>query len=211
MMIRPITPWILTSSENLQTDWWIILLLIIVSGFAAMFLGFASSKKFFDDKRKTGLLFTGIAVSMSIILICFFGCAMSTIKGIVLSLILLVSSYSDIKRREVEDYLSLMVVLTAFIGIEISQIPFAILSAIIVSIPTILVCILCEGKTIGGADIKLTAACAMVIGVWGGLIGLMIGLTLSIIVNLVIQNKDKEETFPLIPYLATGFMVAYFI
>lgn len=211
MMIQAITPWILTSPESLQTDLWIILFFVVTTGLTAMFLGFACSKKFADDKRKTGLIFAGIAVLLTIILICFFGCAVSAIKGIVLSLILLISSYSDIKCREVEDYLSVMVVLTAFIGIEASQIPYAILSAIIVSIPTIFVSILCKGKTIGGADIKLTAACSMVIGVWGGLIGLMIGLTLSIIIYLVIQKKDKAEPFPLVPYLATGFMVAYFI
>lgn len=211
MMVRDITPLILTSPVSLQTDWLIILFLVVATGLTAMFLGFISSKKFADDKCKTGLIFVGIADLVTIILICFFGCTVNAIKGIVLSLILLISSYSDIKRREVEDYLWVMVVITAFIGIEVAQIPFAILSAIIVSIPIILVNILCKGKTIGGADIKLTAACSIVIGVWGGLIGLMIGLTLSIIVNLIIQNKCKAKSFPLVPYLATGFMVAYFI
>ena len=76
----------------------------------------------------------------------------------------------------------------------------------------LLIAIVCNGKTIGGADVKLSAACAFMLGIWKGFAGLIAGLTLGIIVNLIIQmRKNKVESFPLIPYLAAGFMAAYMI
>ena len=95
---------------------------------------------------------------------------------------------------------------------EITDIPLMLLSAVLLTLPMFLIVIVCKGKTIGGADVKLSAACAFLLGITKSLFGLITGLTLGIIVNLIIQiRKDKAEGFPLIPYLAAGFMAAYFI
>ena len=125
-------------------------------------------------------------------------------SGILFCLILLISSYSDIKTREADDYLPVMIVLTAFIGRNVSDIPGMMFSAVMITLPMFLIVIVCNGKTIGGADVKLSAACAFMLGIWKGFAGLIVGLTLGIIVNLIIQTrKNKVEGFPLVPYLAS--------
>lgn len=137
---------------------------------------------------------------------------MSAVRGIIFCLILVFSSYSDIKTRESDDYLAVMIALTAFIGIKVSDIPVMLLSAVLITLPMLLIVIVCKGKAVGGADVKLSAACAFLLGITKGFAGLIAGLTIGIIVNIIIQTrKNKAEGFPLIPYLAAGFMAAYFI
>jgi prepilin signal peptidase PulO-like enzyme (type II secretory pathway) len=63
---------------------------------------------------------------------------------------------------------------------------------------------------VNGADLKLAAACAFLLGFWNGIAGLIVGLLVAVIVNLI-KLKNKKDGFPLIPYLAIGFMMAYFI
>ncbi|HZJ78574.1 MAG TPA: prepilin peptidase [Clostridia bacterium] len=140
------------------------------------------------------------------------GLAVSAVKGILFCLILLFASYSDIRTREADDYLHVMIALTAFIGREPTDIPGMLLSAVLITLPMLMPVIICKGKVIGGADIKLSIACTFLLGISRGLAGLMAGLTIGVIANLIIQTrKNKAEGFPLIPYLSAGFMAAYFI
>ncbi len=214
-MIKPVVPISLPELHFAWGETILLSLFIVLSvGFTALLIGFYAARKFGSSRWKTAWSFAGIAVAISVVLLCFFGCAVGAIKGILLSLVLAYCSYSDIKQREVDDALHLMIVLTAFVGAQVQSIPLMLLSAILISIPSLLVCVLCQGKTIGGADIKLIAACAFLLGITRGLFGFTVGLTLGIIVNFIIQIKKKKtetEGFPLVPYLAAGFMAAYFI
>lgn len=111
-----------------------------------------------------------------------------------------------------DDYLHIMIALTAFIGREPTDIPGMLFSAVLITLSMIMPVIICKGKAIGGADVKLSAACAFLLGISRGIAGLMAGLTIGVFANLIIQTrKNQAEGFPLIPYLAAGFMVAYFI
>ena len=102
-----------------------------------------------------------------------------------------------------------MIVIAAFIGTEIKQIPGMILSGIFVMVIMLLSVIIGKGK-MGGADIKLSSACAFLLGLQKGLMGLFIGLLLAIVTNLI-KGKDKNNGFPLIPYLSFGFSLAFLI
>ena len=216
LMIRPILPRIpeidnVPSAETAMTILTFSICLLI-AGLTAFLVSRYAAGHFNGSKKKTAYTFVGIAVAVSALLLCFFGCAVSAVQGILLCLILAYSSYSDIKTRESDDCLAVMTLLTAFIGREVSDIPGMLLSAVLITIPMFLVLILCKGNTIGGADIKLSAACTFLLGISRGIVGLMAGLTIGIIANLIIQSmKDKAEGFPLIPYLSAGFMAAYFL
>jgi leader peptidase (prepilin peptidase)/N-methyltransferase len=216
IMIQPILPILPTNPLPFSADTALSILVytafLAIAGITAFLMSLYASEHFKGDKKKTALIFIGISLAVSALLLCFFGCAVSAVKGIIFCLILVFSSYSDIKTRESDDYLAVMIALTAFIGIEISDIPGMILSAVLITFPMLLVVIICNGKAIGGADIKLSAACAFLLGITKGFTGLIAGLTIGIIVNIIIQTrKNKAESFPLIPYLAAGFMAAYFI
>ena len=216
LMIRPILPRIPRIEEVPSADTAMTILsftmCLLLAGLTAFLVSRYAAEHFKGNKKKTALAFIGIAVTVGALLLCFFGCAVGAVKGILFCLILTYSSYSDIKTRESDDYLAVMVALTAFIGREVSDIPGMLLSAVLATIPMLLVLIICKGKAIGGADMKMIAASAFLLGLCRGIVGLIAGLTIGIIANLIIQSKkDKSEGFPMIPYLAVGFMAAYFI
>jgi leader peptidase (prepilin peptidase)/N-methyltransferase len=216
LMIQPIIPRMPVNPPLFYSEIMVQILtytlFLAVVGITAFLISLYASKRFQSEKKKTALIFIGISLAISALLLYFFGCVVSAVQGTLFCLILLFSSFSDIKTRESDDYLAVMIALTAFIGIKVSEIPGMLLSAVLITLPILLISIICNGKSIGGADIKLSVACAFLLGMTKGFIGLITGLTLGIIVNLIIQTrKDKAEGFPLIPYLAAGFMAAYFI
>lgn len=216
MIIRPILPTLPRPVPQFSPDTAITILtytlFLAFAVLAAFVVSRYAAERFKGNKKKAAAAFIGIILAVSVLSLCFFGCAVSAIKGILFCLILVLSSYSDIKTRESDDSLAVMVALTAFIGREVSDIPAMLLSAVLITLPMLLIAIVCKGKAIGGADVKLSAACAFMLGITRGLAGLITGLTIGILVNLIIQiKKNKAEGFPLIPYLAAGFMAAYFI
>ena len=64
-------------------------------------------------------------------------------------------------------------------------------------------------SNIGGADIKIAAACSFLLGLSRGIIGLFAGTILAVLFNIF--KKDKKKGFPMIPYLAVGYMAAFFL
>lgn len=208
-MIRPYIPDITTiKAANWQELLCVFLILAAVIGFAICIARYAADK--FKGNQKAVILgFTALSLLMSAALICFFGFTATTLKGIILSLILLFSSYQDIKTRECDDYLSVMLVVAAMIGTEIAELPGMFLAAMFASGIMIMTVILFDGN-IGGADIKIASACTFLLGLQKGIIGFMVGLLLAVLVNAV-KNRKKTSGFPMIPYLAVGFTAAYFI
>lgn len=210
MMIRPI---LLYYSSMTQADGFTVvsmLLLLIGAVFAAFCIAMYAANGQQGEKRKTVLLFMGITAIVTVTMLCFFGCAAVTVRGIILCLILLYSSYSDIRIRECSDYLHLMIVIAAFIGCKAAELPAMILGGVLVG-AVMLVPLLTGNRTLGGADIKCSAACAFLLGLKRGLIGLTTGLLLAVIINSIKNRKKKDKSFPLLPYLSVGFTAAYFI
>lgn len=177
----------------------VILVSCIIGGFAA--------RKWKGNKTKTILGFVLISSVIAIALFCFFGLSVKAIQGIIFSHILLMSSYSDLKTRECDDYLSVMILITAFMGIELSAIPSMFIAAMFTAGMFLLI-VVTVSDGIGGADIKLASACCFLLGFHRGIIGLVAGLLLAIIVNSI---KSKKSGFPMVPYLTAAFIPAFFI
>ena len=216
MIIRPIYPTLPIRPPQISAETAIlifnVLAFLMLAGAAAFFISQYAANRWKVDKMKTAIAFVGITVAVTLLLLCFFCFAVSTVKGILFCLILLFSSYSDIKTREADDYLHVMIALTAFIGREPTDIPGMLLSAVLITLPMLMPVIICKGRVIGGADMKLSVACTFLLGISRGIVGLIAGLTIGVLANLIIQTrKNQAEGFPLIPYLAAGFMAAYFI
>lgn len=209
MMIRPILPRFyeidLTNKVGFIVSTVLMTLSVVL---IALLVGRFAAGKFDGNKKKTVLCFIGVTALTTLALICFFGCAATTVKGIVLSLILVFSSYEDIKKRECDDYLHLIIVIAAFIGTDLSSIPNMLLSSLFAG-GLMLLTMLITKSNIGGADIKMAAACSFLLGLSRGVIGLLVGMILAVVVNVF--KKDKKKGFPMIPYLAAGYMAAYFI
>lgn len=180
-----------------------IIVALIVARYAA--------RHFQGDKKDVAAGYAAISGIYAMLLFGSFGFTSQTIRGILLCMILLTASYSDLRSREVADYMSVMVLLTAFIGVSMADIPGMILGGLFVAGMMLLVTLLSGESCIGGADIKLGGACAFALGTTGGIVGLIGGLVLAIVINMCRGKSTRNQSFPLVPYLAAGFLAAYFI
>lgn len=184
--------------------------LLITAVLTAVVLSRYAAEVYKGNRKKATLFFVGITAFVTLILFCFFGCAATAVKGCIFCLLLLFSSYEDIRVRECEEYVHLMIVIAAFIGTDMAVLPNMILSALLIGGIMLMTTVITKSQ-IGGANIKLSAACAFMLGTVQGMTGLMIGLILAVIINSIKNRKKKHEGFPLIPYLAVGFTAAYFM
>lgn len=150
--------------------------------------------------------------TFSATLLLFFGWSMKLIQGTIFMLLLLYASVCDIQTHEVKNFVSLVITVTGFIEIEFSQVSGRFLSALVLG-GMLFVCAVVSKNRLGGADVKLTAACAMVLGLQKSVAGLVVGLALAILCNLCFSRKPekKGKAFPLVPYLSVGFMITYLI
>ena len=74
-----------------------------------------------------------------------------------------------------------------------------------------------QRETLGGGDIKLMAACGLVLGLPKGLLATVVGLTLLLFyaaayrITCKVRGREAEKAFPLAPFLSAGCLLAYFI
>lgn len=138
--------------------------------------------------------------------------ANSILQGVLFSSLLLAASYTDIKRREIPDTVCVLLALTGLLKFS-----YLNLLGIFIALPFLIAAMFKE-KSIGGGDIKLTAAVGFVLGFWKGMYGLIIGLTLLILfyimlrISSIIRRKQeaKSLSMPLAPFLGIGFLIMYF-
>lgn len=132
------------------------------------------------------------------------------VKGFFYALILIYASYKDTKEKIIPDKVHLMIIVISLIKINLIV---AIIGFIIVPLPFFITTLL-KGDGIGGGDIKFMAASGFLLGVKGGFIASIIGLTLAVVTNVIyykIKNKDKNISFPLAPYLSIGCFLSFLI
>ncbi len=166
----------------------------------------------YNKESKKIPIYHCISIILVSSLLIVFGWSMELLKGIILLQILLYASVSDIQTHEVKDFVSVLIFITGFIGVTLSDIPMMLFSGLAIG-GVLLICAMVSGNRLGGADVKLSAACALLLGFSKSIAGLVIGLFLAIICNIYFshKNKTKDKAFPLVPYLSIGFMAMYFI
>ena len=137
-----------------------------------------------------------------------------TVKALTLFLILFYASTNDILHREVPDFVSVMILILAVSDISVTSLGNMVLGFLAVFVPQIAIAMLFPKKAIGGADIKISSCSAFLLGVEKGVLALIIGLAIAVIVMTVmskLKRRDKNEPFPLMPFLAVGILSAYLI
>ena len=121
LMIRPIMPY---DIPKLTENPFVLIsgfVLVITAVLIAVVLSRYAAEAYKGNRKKATLFFAGITAFVTLMLFCFFGCAATTFKGIIFCLLLLFSSYEDIRVRECEDYVHLMIVIAAFIGTDTAR------------------------------------------------------------------------------------------
>ena len=136
------------------------------------------------------------------------------IQGILYTGFLTFGSISDIRTHTVPDWVWMGVAGTALIGMKLSSFPSMLLGAAAVLLIEVPLAIAMKDRAIGGADIKISAAGAFLLGWRKGLAALIAGLMLSILIMPVVRaiRHEKQDTrFALVPFLAAGQLALYLI
>ena len=126
---------------------------------------------------------------------------------------LICAAVQDIRTKEVGDYIHVIIAHTAFIGFDFANLPAMLTGAVVTALPLFIAGIIKKGS-IGGADIKLMAASGLILGAVGGIIALVIGLFLGVGCTYVyrkIKKADMKTSFPFVPFLAAGCIIAYLL
>lgn len=136
------------------------------------------------------------------------------IQGILYAGFLTYGSISDIRTHTVPDWVWMGIAGTALIGMKMSSLPSMLLGAAAVLLIEVPLAVAMKDRAIGGADIKISAAGAFLLGWRKGLAALIAGLMLSIVIMPVVRaiRHEKQDTrFALVPFLSAGQLVLYYI
>ncbi|MEQ3316414.1 A24 family peptidase [Enterocloster clostridioformis] len=134
----------------------------------------------------------------------------STLLAVFFALLLCAASVFDLRRRIIPDTLNLSIAASALLCFSPAQ-----LWGILIALPFLLAAVLCGGM--GGGDIKLMAACGLVLGLPKGMLAATAGLSLLLcyagIYRIIcrVQGWEDVKSFPLAPFLSVGCLLAYFI
>lgn len=134
----------------------------------------------------------------------------STLLAVFFALLLCAASVFDLRRRIIPDTLNLSIAASALLCFSPAQ-----RWGILIALPFLLAAVLCGGM--GGGDIKLMAACGLVLGLPKGMLAATAGLSLLLcyagIYRIIcrVQGWEDVKSFPLAPFLSVGCLLAYFI
>ena len=171
-------------------------------------------KKTVKEKELIPHLLFCLSIAVGLILLLVFGVTLTTVKGMILALLLLYASLSDLKTRRVSDCVSVMIFILSLVGFEAANLPSMLIGAMIVFVPQFALAIIRPSRACGGADLKISTAIAFMLGAGKGVFALIVGMLLAVIVMAIynkVNAKDQKEAFPLVPFLSFGAMLAYII
>lgn len=211
MVIRPfIKPPISFGSVNL---WAAVAAHFIVFGFFLL-VAWLVTKSATKGKESIGYLPFCLSLGVGLILQLVFGVNLVAVKGMILTLLLLYASISDLNTRTVPNCISVMILILSLVGFETASLPSMLCGAAVVFIPQFALAIIRPSRACGGADLKISTALAFLLGAEKGVFALIVGMLLAVVVMAIynrMKAKDQKEAFPLVPFLAIGGMLAYII
>ena len=130
----------------------------------------------------------------------------SVMQFAVISVLLGIGSFLDIKTREIPNWISVIVAITAIINFRLENLWGLIVAVIFFSVA------LATGK-IGGGDVKLIAALSVVCGLWGSfalLLFAQISMLIFYGVSVVVQKlrgKTADKALPFVPFITFGYVL----
>lgn len=126
------------------------------------------------------------------------------IQAVLFAALLLAAAWIDHRKHIIPDILNLGIALSALLCFQPGN-----LWGLLAAVPFLAAAM---GGRMGGGDVKLVAACGLVLGVWDTLFGCIIGLFLMLCFCLASSGGlRRKEARPMAPFLAAGFLAAYFL
>ena len=127
-----------------------------------------------------------------------------------ISILLGIGSYKDIKTREIPNWISIAVLITAFFYFSLENLWGIIVAVIFFSVA------LATGK-IGGGDVKLIAALSVICGLWGSFalllfaqIAMLVFYGVSVIVQKL-RGRTADKNLPFVPFIFIGYLASKLI
>ena len=139
---------------------------------------------------------------------------MAVLKFLILLGILLYASIKDLREHEVPDTVWKLIAVLGLVNTSLRDLPSMLLGAALVFLPQIIPAVINTEKAMGGADIKISTACAFHLGASRGLAAFIIGLTLFVVIVPIlrkVRHEENGEPFPMVPFLSVGTITAYLI
>lgn len=130
----------------------------------------------------------------------------SVVQFAAILLLLGIGSVMDIKTREIPNWISVIVAMTAIINFRLDNLWGIIVAVIFFSVA------FATGK-IGGGDVKLVAALSVVCGLWGSFALLLFAQTAMLIfyagkyILCKINGKTASKSLPFVPFIFIGYLV----
>lgn len=143
-----------------------------------------------------------------------FGLTVTMLQGLFLFFTLLYASLSDLKDHSMDDFLWVLVLALSLVSIPTQGLGAMAFAGLFVLIPQLAMAVLPPHKTLGGADIKLSACVAFLLGGIRGIVAYLVGLVLAVVFMSIYNHKKtrcQKMPFALVPFIGIGAMIAFFI
>lgn len=132
------------------------------------------------------------------------GQILAMLQAILFAVLLLTAAWIDCRKHIIPDRLNLGIALSALLCFQPGN-----LWGILAAVPFLAAAM---GGRMGGGDVKLVAACGLVLGFGDALFGCVIGLSMMLCFCLTSSGGSRrKEARPMAPFLAAGFLAAYFL
>lgn len=158
--------------------------------------------------------------AMALALYFRFGLTVTAVQGMFLWFALLYGSMSDLTDHTVPDSVWVTVLALAIPNLVKYGIASMLAGAVCVMLPQLALAVIPPHRTLGGADIKLSGALAVLLGFTGGLTAFLASLLMAVLTVTVrdfVQTRlhkrrdCPKKPFALIPFLAVGGMVMFLV
>lgn len=165
-------------------------------------------------------LILALSGAMALALYFRFGLTVIAVQGMFLWFALLYGSMSDLTDHTMPDSVWVTVLALAIPNLVKHGIVSMLAGVVCVMLPQLALAVIPPHRTLGGADIKLSGALAVLLGFTGGLTAFLVGLLMAVVTVTVrdfVQTRlhkrrdCPKKPFALIPFLAVGGMVMFFI
>lgn len=158
--------------------------------------------------------------AMALALYFRFGLTVTTAQGMFLWFTLLYGAMSDLTDHTMPDSVWVVVLALAIPSIMKHGIVSMLAGAVCIMLPQLALVVIPPHRTLGGADIKLSGALAVLLGFTGGLTAFLAGLLMAVVTvtardfvqtRLHKQRDCPKKPFALIPFLAVGGMAMFLV
>ena len=132
------------------------------------------------------------------------GQILALMQIILFAALLLAAAWIDYQEHIIPDILNLGIALSAFLCFRPAN-----LWGLLAVIPFLAAAM---GGRMGGGEVKMVAACGLVLGLGDTIFGCIIGLFLMLCFCLVLPGGlCRKEARPMAPFLSAGFLAACFL